>query len=558
MQEPLGVIQRSSTASPANTVEPQQDAGAARVAGATESADRSAQLALLAFVAVLGGGLVLFLVFGHSQWFFLDDWDFLADRRAADLGDLLRPHNEHWSTLPILVYRLLWQLFGLRTYVPYQLVAILLHLTAAVLLRLVMRRAGVGPWIATVAASLFALFGAGDQNIVWAFQMAWSAALVLGLTQLVLADHDDPIDRRDWLGLLAGLAGLLCSGVAVTMVAVVGLSVLVRRGWRAALFHTAPLGLVYVVWWLAFARDEYTAAGGSIGGVVQFIWNGVSATFGEIGQLPGFGILVGVVLALGLVLAWGSLGRDQLRRQAAAPGALLVGSVFFLAVAGVGRAAALGPETARFGRYVHIVAALALPAIAVAADAFMRRSRLLGGVAAALLLVGIPGNVDLLVHHDTRAADQLGTPELMLAIPRVPPAEEVPRSLRPNPEFAFEVTVGWLLDGVATGRVPDPGVINPFTRANVRFRLSFLQSRRPTPRSRCRVLRGLVMRTLTQGQMFRIDGGPIRIAPLPPEDQLVALTYTPTSGHTLVVIRGPVTVRMGSAAPSRERAVLCE
>ena len=396
------MIQRSSTAPASNVVAPDAEAVTSTTTRSGDSTDRSTRLAVVAFVAVLAAGLVLFLVFGHSQWFFLDDWDFLADRRAGDLGDLLRPHNEHWSTLPILVYRSLWQLFGLRTYVPYQLVAILLHLTAAVLLRLVMRRAGVGPWIATVAASLFALFGAGDQDIVWAFQMAWSAALVLGLAHLILADHDGPLDRRDWFGLLAGLAGLMCSGVAVTMVIVVGLSAFVRRGWRVALFHTAPLGFVYLVWWLAFARDEYSAANGSAGGVVRFIWNGVSTTFGEIGQLPGLGIVVGVVLAMGLFLAWSGLDRDTLRRRAAAPGALLVGSVFFLGIAGVGRASVLGPETARAGRYLHVVAALALPAIGVAVDALMRRSRPLGSIAVATLLIGIPGNVDLLAHHDTR------------------------------------------------------------------------------------------------------------------------------------------------------------
>ncbi len=67
----------------------------------------------------------------------------------AYIGDLLRPHNEHISVLPILVYRALWHLFGLHSYDPYQLCVIALHLTAAVLLRAVMRRSGVNPWIAT-------------------------------------------------------------------------------------------------------------------------------------------------------------------------------------------------------------------------------------------------------------------------------------------------------------------------------------------------------------------------------------------------------------------------
>ena len=46
-------------------------------------------------------------------------------------------------------------------------------------------------------------------------------------------------------GLLAGFAGLLCAGTALTIVAVVGLVMLARRGWRAAALHTVPLTLAY-------------------------------------------------------------------------------------------------------------------------------------------------------------------------------------------------------------------------------------------------------------------------------------------------------------------------
>ena len=107
----------------------------------------------LAFVAVLVLAFPLLLILGSEQWFFLDEWDFLAGRAAFDLGDLFRPHNEHWSTVPILVYRLLWSAFGLTTYVPYQAVVVALHLTAAALLWFVMRRSGVHPWIATLAGT---------------------------------------------------------------------------------------------------------------------------------------------------------------------------------------------------------------------------------------------------------------------------------------------------------------------------------------------------------------------------------------------------------------------
>src|SRR5919201_1013643 len=130
--------------------------------------DRSARLALSVFVTFEAAALPLILVLGHYRWFFWDEWDFLAGRTGGDLGDLFRPHNEHWSTLPILAYRALWWLFGLRTYLPYQALVVVLHLTVAALLRAVMRRAGVGPWIATAVASLYALLGAGNEDIVWA------------------------------------------------------------------------------------------------------------------------------------------------------------------------------------------------------------------------------------------------------------------------------------------------------------------------------------------------------------------------------------------------------
>ena len=56
------------------------------------------------------------------------------------------------------------------------------------------------PWLATVAAVVFVFFGAGAENILVAFQITFVGSLVFGLTQLLLADHDGPLDRRDWLG----------------------------------------------------------------------------------------------------------------------------------------------------------------------------------------------------------------------------------------------------------------------------------------------------------------------------------------------------------------------
>jgi len=165
----------------------------------------SEQAALFVFLLAEAVAFVFYAVVSRPMWFYLDEWDFLADRTAWNIHDLFRAHNEHWVTLPVLVYRGLWWVFGLNSYRPYQFVIILLHLIAALLVRTVMRRIGVRPWTATVVAGVLVFFGSGYQNIVLPFQITLVGSLVFGLVHLLLATHDGPLDRRDWFGLAAGL-----------------------------------------------------------------------------------------------------------------------------------------------------------------------------------------------------------------------------------------------------------------------------------------------------------------------------------------------------------------
>ena len=113
----------------------EEPAGSASARGAPPSTRRAARGALVAFLAIAVVSIPLLLHFGHDRWFQFDDWDFLASRDAGNLRDLFEPHGPHWSTLPILVYRTQWYLFGLHSYWPYQLVCVLSHLTVVLLVR---------------------------------------------------------------------------------------------------------------------------------------------------------------------------------------------------------------------------------------------------------------------------------------------------------------------------------------------------------------------------------------------------------------------------------------
>ena len=354
----------------------------------------STRLAAWAFGGVVLVGAVAIRWIGRDLWFDIDDWGFLAGRSGRELDDLLESWNQHWTTVPILAYRALWRAVGINHYWPYQALTIGAHLASACLLRLVMRRAGADPWLATAAATLFVFLGSGNENLVKAFQFTFAGSLAFGLAHLVLADHDGPVGRRDLVGLGCGLLGLMCSGISVAMVTVVGLAVLLRRGWRAAAVHTVPLALLYGAWWRGYrgdAADQIPSP--TPGDALEFTVDLFVATFRGLGQLPGVGAALAVGGAVGFALLLRREGPAGIRGPLAAPVALAVGSVPLALSIAWGRAGLFGGPPPVAPRYVHLTAALLLPAVAVGLTELGRDRRPVLGLAIALLLVGVPGNV---------------------------------------------------------------------------------------------------------------------------------------------------------------------
>jgi hypothetical protein len=501
-----------------------------------------------AFGALLVGALAFYLVIGRDHWFFSDDWGFIATRSLTDVGDLLEPRNDHWSTMPIVVYRVLWNVFGLRTYLPYQALVVVLHLTCAVLLRTLARKSGAGPWVATLGAASFVLFVSGFENILWAIQVSYLGSLCFGLAQLVLADHDGRIDRRDWFGLACGFVCLISSGVGITLIVVVGIAALARRGWRVAAFHTVPLGVIYLVWWVTLGTGSPGTS--TPGEVLGFVASGVGAAFATLGQVPGAGWALALLLVGGLVLRWWGRPAAELRVEASAPLAMLAGAVAFLVISGIARAGTFGTQSAGEPRYYTFVVALGLPALILAADAVWRRWRVAGAVAVALLLVGIPGNLAAVSDVEARTALTQRSRDLILALPRVPAAATAPDDLRPGPEWYVgpDLTMGWLRAGVEEGWLPDPGPIDPVTFDEATFRLSLYQTDGPDPAPGCPSLEGApVVLALQPGDAFTIDGGSVRVTRVDEGARAEEHTiYNPNRGHRVEVLAGPMTVELTS------------
>jgi hypothetical protein len=344
--------------------------------------------------ATLLGAFVLLLWLNRHHWFVTDEWNALVDRRligdATHLG-IWDPHNEHWSTIPVLVYRALFNIFGTRTYLPYLVVLLLVHLTVVHLLWRVMLRVGVEPFLAATLCGIFAVLGAASDDLFLAWQWQLVGPLLFGLWALLLTPERGGWQRRDYVVWLLLVLGLMCSGVAITMTVVVGLVVLLRRGWRLAAATVAVPAAAYGLWYVTYghkAVDTSEPLGTALRKAPAYVWQGFT---GALNATLGFnGIATAVIVALAI---WLFLRAHPTREPWPIPIAMAASAGLFLFLTDL-RRSGLGIDQASTSRYVYVTIALILPVAAMALDALLptgtSRWLALGAFAGVLLLVQIP------------------------------------------------------------------------------------------------------------------------------------------------------------------------
>ena len=416
----------------------------------------------------------------QDRWFYIDEWMILSDRDASVLNDFIRPHNSHWVAVPVVIYKVLYQLFGLDSYTPYRAVAAGSHVLLIALVRMVMRRSGAGPWLATGFASTLLLFGPGRENVVWPFQITFTLAIALALAQMLLADHDEPNPKRDVGALGCGLLAIMTSGTALPVVAATGLVLILRRGWRQTVLQMVPLGLVYL-WWLTSFDDPASRLVPAPGprALARWIWDSTSAGLTSVGHyaplsaLLVVGLLVGVSLALrDAVLQARPTTRKALQSPIVLPLALVGSALVFMGLTGWTRWTVDGSHST--SRYLYVYGVLLMPAFALAAESLRRHSRPLAVVlVGAVLAAGVANASTFAEDTDLFLVNQRSD---MASIVRLPEARLVPSGDHPVRFLAVRVspTIGFLLSSVDSGRLtPTSHPLSPAEVDKYRALLAF-------------------------------------------------------------------------------------
>ena len=82
---------------------------------------------------------------------------------------------------------------------------------------------------------------------MFAVQIVYNFSLLAFLGQSLLVDHDGPVDRRDWGGVVLSLIGVSSSGFGPFFGFGVGLLLVLRRRWTAAAVAVVPQAIALVV-----------------------------------------------------------------------------------------------------------------------------------------------------------------------------------------------------------------------------------------------------------------------------------------------------------------------
>lgn len=407
---------------------------------------------LLAAAAILA-------VANRGQWFFGDEWDFLTDRGLRDSTyGLWEPHNEHWSTWPILIYRLLYTGFGVTTYWPYVLTLIAIHLLTVHLAWRIARRAGASELAAAATALIFAVHGAGSENLLWAFQIGFIGSLGVAFALILLVDRRPLSVRRAAVAGGVGIMGLPVSGISVLAVVAGALVAWRRGGWRLAAVVSAPPALVYVGWLRLFGGSsvdsEYSAG---LGSVPSYAWRGLSGTMSA---LVDTGWLGGpLIVGLAAFGGWLAYRRLDATLPALVPAATAV--VLFVVV-GSGRGALAVPTSSR---YLYLTIGLLTPLMAVTLTALARPARSTRLIPLVVLIIVAAAGIDRL------GRDARDHKERELAVKRqLGAALELARSgdpilaTMPDSTFSPNLTIGELEAMDRRGELPGFGALGPTDR----------------------------------------------------------------------------------------------
>ena len=249
--------------------------------------DRRPRDPVLLLLAAAAGSAALLLAWGSRLTFLSDEWEFLLYRPDFTADSILRPHGEHISIAPVLIYEALLATVGMSSSLPYLAVSVALFLATSILLFVYLRRR-VDPWLALLATAIVLFLGPASGDLLWGFQMGFIGSLACGLGALLVLERGDR--RGDWLACALLTVGVTFSSLGLPFIVAACVDVALRGERLRRLYIVAVPALLYAAWWVGWGHTADTALSlHNAANTPHFILDAADAVFASL-----FGLAQGV------------------------------------------------------------------------------------------------------------------------------------------------------------------------------------------------------------------------------------------------------------------------
>lgn len=297
---------------------------------------------LLLATCLLYGAFLVWL--SRDAWFWGDDWTFLFHKGTIPgetQGTLMDAYNGHWSLAHGLTYRALFDLFGMKSYLPWLTVLIGFHVTIVLAVHALLRRTGCPRSVALGTALAILFTGVAPEMLVYDAAMSHSGALALGLLGVLVVVATDAGRRGLVAAALLLSVALMFSATGISTVVLAAVFVSVHWSVRTGLRVAGPPIALFVAWFAIWGRSGTGGSDrtfGNLADVPNYVWDGLTKVFGTAVGVPGIGPVVFAALLLNLLtdreghpalrtLAWSGLAAATAQLVLEGVGRLNIGEI---------------------------------------------------------------------------------------------------------------------------------------------------------------------------------------------------------------------------------------
>lgn len=207
----------------------------------------------------------------RGQSFLRDDW--AVATRSLSFGDLIQPHNNHLSIIPLAIYRVLLGVFGMETYTPERLLGSGSLLLFGVALFLFARSRVGAPVALVVAVSVLWLPTTNLTPFLANFHFALVCAVVCAAVMPAVDWRSDVV-----IGLALSVA-FASSSVGLAVAAACAAHAVMSRARLSRWLAVAVPSLLWVLWWRTLGRPQRASDSPSVLDGLGDVADGVFESF---------------------------------------------------------------------------------------------------------------------------------------------------------------------------------------------------------------------------------------------------------------------------------------